>query len=115
MAFVFVPATDEITNFVADITLDGKPFTFKVPLMQFVDRKRFKQFRDWAGEHPDNELIKVGQRPVEEAFDELMRILKPEGHKQLVDKLVYGEKLQLWEEWMRLSDMPVGELLDSTN
>lgn len=113
MAFQFIPATDDRTRFIVDIPVQGETLTFDVPLMPFIAKPKFMEFREWAAENTDAKLIAAGKRPVEEVFDFMLRLLKIDNAKKFIDGLVYGEKSQLWEEWTRLSDIPLGESSDS--
>ena len=113
MAFKFVSASDDRARFTDDIPVQGETLTFSVPLLTFVAKDKFAEFRKWAEKNPDQKLINAGKRPIEEAFDFMVDLLGIDDADKFISGLVYGEKAQLWEEWMRLSDMPLGESTDS--
>lgn len=113
MSFQFIPASDERARFIVDILVGDKTLEFNVPLMPFVAKDTFAAFRKWAEEHPDSELVEQGKRPVEEVFDFMVKELDIDHADEFISKLVYGEKSQLWDEWTRRSDMPLGESSDS--
>lgn len=113
MAFNFVSASDDRSRFTADIPVQGETLTFSVPLMPFVAKGKFAEFRKWAEKNPDQKLINAGKRPIEEVFDFMVGLLDIDNADKFISGLVYGEKAQLWEEWTRLSDMPLGESTDS--
>ncbi|WP_288891082.1 hypothetical protein [uncultured Corynebacterium sp.] len=109
MAFKFVSASDDRSRFTDDIPVQGETLTFSVPLMPFVAKDKFAEFHKWVVKNPDQKLIDAGKRPIEEAFDYMVTLLDIDDADKFTSGLVYGEKAQLWEEWMRLSDMPLGE------
>lgn len=113
MAFQFIPASDDRARFTCDVPVNGETLTFSVPLMPFVGKDKFMEFRKWAEKNTDAKLVSAGKRPVEEVFDFFMKLLDVENGDKFTDGLVYGEKDQLWNEWQRLSNMPVGESGDS--
>lgn len=116
MSFSFVPASDPRTRFIVDIpTPDGEVFTFDVPLMSFMDRGVFEDYMKWADKNTDEALLKARKRPSEEAFDWFMQRIKPENWDYFAHELVFGEKEQLWNEWNRLSSIPLGESLASAS
>lgn len=113
MAFQFVSASDDRSRFTVDIPVQGEKLTFSVPLMPFVAKDKFTEFRKWAEKNPDQKLLNAGKRPLEEIFDFMVTLLGIDNADKFISGLVYGEKAQLWEEWTRLSDMPLGESTDS--
>lgn len=108
MAFQLITADDDRTRFTTTFTKDGEELTFSVPLMTFIDADSFREFAKWSQKNPDDKLLRAGIRPLEAAFDWWMDRLKPEGHEQF-KQLVFGEKEQLWKEWNRLTEVPMGE------
>ena len=110
MAFEFVPAWDARTQFTCEIpTKDGKSKTFSVPRMEFIDDETYATFAKWFKDNPDDKLLEDGRRPVSEAFDFFITELGIDDAQWFVDNVVFGEKVQLWNEWNRLTDVPLGE------
>lgn len=109
MAFEFIPASDPRTRFTVDIEKNGEAKTFDVPRFEFMDSGTLKEFNTFVKENTDETLVEAGKIPVEEYFDFLVNLLKIQDHSWFVKTLVPGEKKQLWDEWNRLSALPLGE------
>lgn len=109
MAFTFISAHDERATFTVEIPTQGKTTkTFTVPLMMFLPDDVVKDFREWSQQQDEEALIAAGERPIAEMFDWMMRRLQIKDWEWFIDNLVYGEKLQLWNEWTT-RELPLGE------
>lgn len=115
MSFTFIPAGDPRTRFQATIPTPEGNIEFDVPRMDFIPTGVLEDYLTWQNKNTEDKLLKAGKHPVITVFDWFMDHLKIDHWEYFRNELTLGEKTQLWDEWNRVSQLPLGESSASSN
>jgi hypothetical protein len=109
MVFKITPAHDPSVYLDFEIPGKGaaKPFTFKLPKLQYMSPEAYEEYRGWLKEHEDDKYLSTQQINLK-----LLTVAAPK-HAAQFEKLTRGEIEEIQRVWSAQSKVTPGESVAS--